>query len=176
MTVGNVSIKRSTGDFVASNLHFCPAGIRTSSRHTWLHRSTRVGVDTVVPSYPLPPSPSETGSTARPPQLSRSRHHPSDPRRAPAARSDHRRARAPWLARTADRTRLLPGLSIRARHANVHSMLTPSQLYSAGKTPRSPSNPSPARRVRVQVRNDSPLEGAGFEPVVPPLFFYCGSG
>ena len=81
-------------------------------------------------------------------------------RQSGASRSDHRRARAPWLARTADRTRLLPGLSIRARHANVHSMLTPSQLYSAGKTPRSPSNPSPARRVRVQVRNDSPLEGA----------------
>ena len=23
---------------------------------------------------------------------------------------------------------------------------------------------------------DSPLEGGGFEPEVPPLFFYCGSG
>ena len=40
MTAGNVSIKRSTADFVGSDLHFCPAGIRTSSRHTWLHRST----------------------------------------------------------------------------------------------------------------------------------------
>jgi len=29
---------------------------------------------------------------------------------------------------------------------------------------------------RFTAETDSPLEGAGFEPVVPPLFFYCGSG
>jgi len=31
-------------------------------------------------------------------------------------------------------------------------------------------------RCAVRFAIDSPLEGAGFEPVVPPLFFYCGSG
>src|SRR5262249_18461229 len=44
MTVGNVSAKRSTTDFVGSDLHFCRAGIRASSRHTWLHRSTAAWV------------------------------------------------------------------------------------------------------------------------------------
>src|SRR6516162_11726316 len=75
----------------------------------------------------------------------------------------------PYLVPDSAVRRLIQGLE-----GNVGTIGKESQDRSPSRRPR--GYPAVEEALYVRFATDSPVEGAGFEPVVPPLFFYCGSG